>query len=132
MPELPEVETTVRGITPHIKGHSISEIDIRERRMRWPIENDLLKALQYKVTGVSRRAKYILIHTEVGTLILHLGMSGSLRICPHEVDLKKHDHFIMKMNTGMELRLHDPRRFGCVLWHEGNLLEHRLIKNLGP
>lgn len=132
MPELPEVETTVRGITPHLKGNTISEIEIRERRMRWPIEDDVLKALQQTVTHITRRAKYILIHTKKGTIILHLGMSGSLRLCPHEVELKKHDHFIIKLHTGMEMRLHDPRRFGCVLWHKGDLSEHRLIKNLGP
>lgn len=132
MPELPEVETTVRGIRPHLIGNIISEIDIRERRMRWPIEDCVLKSLQHPITKVSRRAKYILIHTEPGILILHLGMSGSLRICPHEIELKKHDHFILKLHTGMEMRLHDPRRFGCVLWHEQDISEHRLIKNLGP
>lgn len=132
MPELPEVETTVRGISPHLIEHSIVDIKIRERRMRWPIEDDVFHLLRQTITSVSRRAKYIFIHCEKGTLILHLGMSGSLRICPKETPLKKHDHFVMTLLSGMEMRLHDPRRFGCVLWHEGNTKTHRLIKNLGP
>ncbi len=132
MPELPEVETTLRGITPHLVGNRVAEIEIRESRMRWPIEDEVLEMEQQEIMSITRRAKYILIHTQTGILILHLGMSGSLRICPHEVELKKHDHFIMRLDTGMEMRLHDPRRFGCVLWHKGDITAHRLIKNLGP
>ena len=132
MPELPEVETTVRGITPHLVGKTVTSVTIREPRMRWPIENEVLKIKNLAISDIKRRSKYILIESSAGTLILHLGMSGSLRICPHEVELKKHDHFIMQVQNGMELRLHDPRRFGCVLWHEGDIAEHRLIQDLGP
>lgn len=133
MPELPEVETTVQGISPHMLNHKVSSVHVRESRMRWPIiETDVIKMLNHPITSIERRAKYILLHTQPGTLILHLGMSGSLRICPPELELKKHDHFIMEMSSGMEMRLHDPRRFGCVLWHEGDIATHRLIKDLGP
>ncbi len=120
MPELPEVETTRRGITPHVLGQQVHDIEIRERRMRWPVEDDVLKLVGKTINSIERRAKYLLIGCDAGTLILHLGMSGSLRICPHEVELRKHDHFIMRIDGGMELRLHDPRRFGAVLWHDKN------------
>ncbi|MEJ6571818.1 MAG: bifunctional DNA-formamidopyrimidine glycosylase/DNA-(apurinic or apyrimidinic site) lyase [Akkermansiaceae bacterium] len=135
MPELPEVETTRRGITPHILGHQIHNIEIRERRMRWPVEDDVLKLVGKTINSIERRAKYLLIGCDTGTLMLHLGMSGSLRICPHEIELRKHDHFIMRIDGGMELRLHDPRRFGAVLWHdknEGPLDQHPLLHHLGP
>ncbi|MGJ8677425.1 MAG: bifunctional DNA-formamidopyrimidine glycosylase/DNA-(apurinic or apyrimidinic site) lyase [Akkermansiaceae bacterium] len=136
MPELPEVETTVRGVRPHLMSHHVSDIIVRESRMRWPIiEEDVLKMIKLPIQNIERRAKYILVSCKKGTLILHLGMSGSLRICPRELELKKHDHFIMRLSTGMELRLHDPRRFGCVLWHdasEGDILNHHLLTNLGP
>lgn len=135
MPELPEVETTKSGITPYLKGKTILEIELRERRMRWPVEDDVLKLVGHTVNHIRRRAKYLLLESEIGTLILHLGMSGSLRICPHEVELKKHDHFIMRIDGGMELRLHDPRRFGAVLWHnsyDGDIHQHALLQHLGP
>ena len=137
MPELPEVETTKRGIEPYLTGLKITKLHLRERRMRWPVEDQVLAMEGRTVTAVQRRAKYILIKTTAGTLILHLGMSGSLRICPQETELRKHDHFIMKLGAGseLELRLHDPRRFGAVLWHDasdGDILTHPLLKDLGP
>ena len=135
MPELPEVETTRRGIEPYLLGRKVLHVDIREPRMRWPIEKSVKRITGHAIQSVRRRAKYILITCDTGTLILHLGMSGSLRICPHELELKKHDHFVMQIDSGMEMRLHDPRRFGAVLWHdasEGPVTGHPLLRNLGP
>lgn len=137
MPELPEVETTRRGIEPYLVDRSITQLYLRERRMRWPVEDTVLALEGKKITSVRRRAKYILVDCSAGTLILHLGMSGSLRICPQDTELRKHDHFIASIgsDTKLEMRLHDPRRFGAVLWHDkadGDISEHALIKNLGP
>ena len=135
MPELPEVETTRRGIEPYLLGHKVHHVQIREKRMRWPVDDAVQKISGHMIQGVQRRAKYILITCNAGTLLLHLGMSGSLRICPHELALKKHDHFIISIDGGMEMRLHDPRRFGAVLWHdvsEGSITEHPLLRHLGP
>ncbi len=133
MPELPEVETSRLGITPYLLGYTVDDIELRERRMRWPVEDAVLQMIGQRINSITRRAKYLLISCDAGTLILHLGMSGSLRICPHDVELRKHDHFIMKLQTGMELRLHDPRRFGAVLWHHSseNII-HPLLQHLGP
>ena len=135
MPELPEVETTRRGIEPYMINRRIQSIEIRESRMRWPIEDCVLELVGHKAERVERRAKYLLIPSKVGTLILHLGMSGSLRICPTGHELKKHDHFIVGLEGNMEMRLHDPRRFGAVLWHginDGPVMEHPLLQHLGP
>jgi formamidopyrimidine-DNA glycosylase len=135
MPELPEVETTRRGIEPYLLGHEVAQLEIREPRMRWPVEDTVLKMTGHRVRSIRRRAKYLLITCDVGTLILHLGMSGSLRICPHETELKKHDHFIMHLSGNMEMRLHDPRRFGAVIWHDasdGPVEDHPLLRHLGP
>ena len=135
MPELPEVETTRRGIEPYIINRRIQSIEIRESRMRWPIEECVHDLVGHKAECVERRAKYLLIRSKVGTLILHLGMSGSLRICPTGHELKKHDHFIVGLEGDMEMRLHDPRRFGAVLWHgidDGPVMGHRLLQHLGP
>lgn len=137
MPELPEVETTRRGIEPHLLGRTVVEMDIRERRMRWPVEDAVLELEGQPISAVRRRAKFLLLESPAGTLVLHLGMSGSLRICPAETDLRKHDHLIARLGPGegMEMRLHDPRRFGAVLWHpadDGAAESHPLLKNLGP
>lgn len=137
MPELPEVETTRRGIEPYLVTQTVTKLHLRERRMRWPVEDTVLALEGKTITSVRRRAKYILIESSAGTLILHLGMSGSLRICPQETELRKHDHFIAQLDSGshLEMRLHDPRRFGAVLWHDqsdGDIQLHPLLKNLGP
>lgn len=135
MPELPEVETTLRGVEPYLVNSKIRSIEIRNPRLRWPVEKSVHKLEGQKVINVTRRAKYLLLHSNTGTLILHLGMSGSLRICPGETELKKHDHFVMHLGRGMEMRLHDPRRFGAVLWHDtqdGDLEDHFLLNHLGP
>ncbi|MBY0485202.1 bifunctional DNA-formamidopyrimidine glycosylase/DNA-(apurinic or apyrimidinic site) lyase [Nitrosomonas sp.] len=138
MPELPEVETTRRGIAPHLLGRSIANVIIRNPSLRWPIPGNLPELLAgLTIQAVTRRAKYLLLDCGVGTLILHLGMSGSLRILPYRlmqsIELpQKHDHFDLILSDQTVLRLRDPRRFGAVLWHTGDILQHPLLMNLGP
>lgn len=133
MPELPEVETTRRGIAPHLAGRRISKVLIRDRRLRWPIANDLEILISgQRIKGVRRRAKYLLIELEGGTLITHLGMSGSLRLVEAGNPLKKHDHVELQLDSGLHLRLHDPRRFGALLWTEEEPEQHPLLASLGP
>ena len=138
MPELPEVETTRRGIEPHLVGQVIANVIIRNPSLRWPIPDYLPELLTgLTIQSVTRRAKYLLLDCGVGTLILHLGMSGSLRILPvrlaHSVALpEKHDHFDLILRDHTTLRLRDPRRFGAVLWHTEDVLQHPLLRNLGP
>lgn len=133
MPELPEVETSRRGIEPHILDQKVEQVIIREPRLRWPIPQQLPKLLTgNSILAVSRRAKYILLRFGNGTVILHLGMSGSLRICKPDSEIRKHDHIDFVMSNGKVLRLHDPRRFGCVLWTDKAIEQHKLITRLGP
>ncbi len=133
MPELPEVETSRRGIAPHIKGFRISEITVRNPNLRWPVPVDELKALAGEmVTSVERRGKYIKLICKTGYILIHLGMSGSLRILLQPEALKKHDHVDMKMENGTILRFNDPRRFGCWLFQHGKKEEHPLLLKLGP
>lgn len=133
MPELPEVETTVRGIQPHIVHKSICRVIIREPRLRWPIPNKLDLVLKDQtLQSVSRRAKYILLHFTTGTLLMHLGMSGSLHICHVDRPVRKHDHLDIIFDNLTCLRFHDPRRFGCVLWTADDVKQHKLIRDLGP
>lgn len=133
MPELPEVETSCRGIAPHITEQTVVSVAVREPRMRWPVPETLAGELSgQRILGVGRRGKYILITTLSGTLILHLGMSGSVRITETGNPYRQHDHFAFSLASGKELRLHDPRRFGAVLWQKGDPLEHPLLAKLGP
>ncbi|BBA32499.1 formamidopyrimidine-DNA glycosylase [Methylocaldum marinum] len=133
MPELPEVETTRRGISPHLVGQTIRAAIIREPRLRWPVPADLPEKLEGRlIRDVGRRGKYILIGTEGGTLIVHLGMSGSLRIPDPDTPPRKHDHFDLVLASGTRLRFHDPRRFGCVVWTEADPATHPLLAELGP
>ncbi len=133
MPELPEVETTCRGIRPHIKGRCIESIDVRERRLRWPVPLELESLAGKTVLDVTRRAKYILLTLDCGsTVMIHLGMSGSLRICEPAVAMRTHDHIAVSFDSGIQLRYHDPRRFGCWLLIKSDPLQHPLLKNLGP
>lgn len=133
MPELPEVETTLRGIAPHLTGQTVANVIIRNAKLRWPIPKDLPKLLLGQiVTSLQRRAKYLLIHFDHGTLILHLGMSGSLRILTTVTSPDKHDHFDVVLANGIIMRLRDPRKFGAVLWHVGEVSEHPLLAKLGP
>ena len=133
MPELPEVETARRGITPYLQGKRVQEVVVRDRRLRWPIPAALLKELPgQRIDAVERRGKYLLLRTQAGTALLHLGMSGSLRVLPAETPPQKHDHVDLVMETGQALRLRDPRRFGTLLWTRGDPEDHKLLKDLGP
>ena len=132
MPELPEVETTLRGLAPHLAGQRITDVVIRHPHLRWPIPKNLPKLLRgQSIRSLERRAKYLLIECDSGTLILHLGMSGSLRILPADTTPGKHDHFDLLLASGLLMRLRDPRRFGAVLWHEGDPAQHPLLAHLG-
>ncbi len=131
MPELPEVETTRSGIEPHLVGQAIADLVIRNGSLRWPVPDEIHDLVDQKVIAVRRRAKYLLVDFETGTLILHLGMSGSLRISSADTPLRKHDHLQFMLGSGAELRFHDPRRFGCALWST-DPEQHDLIRNLGP
>ena len=131
MPELPEVETTRRGLAPLLEGHAIDGVIVRDHRLRWPIPKDLHSCVVGKViTRVNRRAKYLLITCGSGTLIIHLGMSGSLRIVPAIEAPRLHDHVDFVVGSRI-LRMRDPRRFGAVLWHVGDPGTHPLLAHLG-
>ena len=133
MPELPEVETTRRGIEPHIIGQTIADVIVRNPKLRWPVPADLKEQLcQQVIRSVERRAKYLLIRTDTGTLIIHLGMSGSLRVLEQEQAAQKHDHVDITFGNGVTLRYTDPRRFGAVLWSSDDIHQHELLNKLGP
>ena len=133
MPELPEVETTRRGLAAHLTGLTISDVIVRNAKLRWPIRQDMPELLRGRtIVSLKRRAKYLLMDCGSGTLILHLGMSGSLRILPADSASQKHDHFDLKLSNGTLMRLRDPRRFGAVLWHTGDPATHPLLASLGP
>lgn len=133
MPELPEVEITRRGLAAYLTGQTIADVVIRNGRLRWPIPKNLPQLLRKQtIRSLKRRAKYLLMDCGSGTLILHLGMSGSLRILPANMPSEKHDHFDLLLGNGTLMRLRDPRRFGAVLWHEGSIDTHPLLAALGP
>ena len=143
MPELPEVEVTRRGVAPHLEDRIVEDVILRRDGLRWPFPPDLPALLKgRRILSTGRRGKYLLINFEHGVLIVHLGMSGHLRVLPEGIELKKHDHFDLVVNEVNEggpdgrrvLRLHDPRRFGAVLWHahdDGELEQHILLRGLG-
>ena len=133
MPELPEVETTRIGIAPHVLGERIADVRVREPRLRWRVPKQLKKTLTGQtVCKLGRRAKYLLFYTEQGCMILHLGMSGSLRIVPEDLPPEKHEHFDLIFESRLCLRLRDPRRFGSIHWTAQDPLQHPLLKHLGP
>ena len=152
MPELPEVETTLRGLVAHLTGQTIADVVIRNAKLRWPIPKHLPRLLRGQaIHSLKRRAKYLLMDCGSGTLILHLGMSGSLRVLPYVMSAapargapvgtpllrsdppaEKHDHFDLLLGNGTLMRLRDPRRFGAVLWHRGDANAHPLLAKLGP
>jgi formamidopyrimidine-DNA glycosylase len=134
MPELPEVETTRRGIEPHVTGTEITELIIRRYDLRQPISPDITTLEGCHILAVKRRSKYLLFEmSDATTLLIHLGMSGSLRVIQPAEAWKKHDHVGISLGNGRQLRYHDPRRFGLVLrLHEVDPLTHPLLKNLGP
>lgn len=136
MPELPEVETTLRGIRPYLEKAIIDGVIVRNKSLRWPVPVTKLKSLAgQNVRGVERRAKYLLIHTSAGTILLHLGMSGSLRVLDNSIEPSKHDHIDIAINGAKVLRYNDPRRFGCCLFIKPGveaLTKHKLLAPLGP
>lgn len=133
MPELPEVETTRRGIAPLLEGRRIAAVRVREARLRWPVPATLETTLRgARVQTVERRAKYLLLRVDAGTVILHLGMSGSLRVVPADTPAGKHDHVDLVLEDGFCLRLRDPRRFGAVLFTREAPERHALLRRLGP
>ncbi|MFO7579521.1 bifunctional DNA-formamidopyrimidine glycosylase/DNA-(apurinic or apyrimidinic site) lyase [Nitrosomonas halophila] len=134
MPELPEVEITRRGVAAHLTGQRIAQVAVRHTGLRWPIAANLASVLpQQIIHAVSRRAKYLLMACDHGVLIIHLGMSGSLRVLSEPVAPGKHDHFDLLLANGRLLRFRDPRRFGAILWWPGDdVCQHPLLAGLGP
>ena len=132
MPELPEVETSRRGIAPWLVGERIDDVVVRDRRLRWPVPGGIESRLSGQtIRGLRRRAKYLLLDTDAGTALLHLGMTGSVRIIEATEPAQKHDHVDIRLATGKAMRFRDPRRFGSFLW-AGPKGEHPLLENLGP
>lgn len=132
MPELPEVETTRRGLAPHLVGRVVVALDVRQPRLRWPIPRELRTRLPgQRIEAIERRAKYLLVHTEPGSALLHLGMSGSLRVLPASTPVGAHDHVDWRLDSGQVLRFTDPRRFGSQLWQPRGET-HELLAGLGP
>ena len=137
MPELPEVETTRRGIAPYLIGRRVTGVILRRPDLRWPIPSEISALLPgQRIDAVERRAKYLLLHTEVGSALLHLGMSGMLRVLPPDAPVGKHDHVDIALERNASqaariLRFTDPRRFGCLLWQAPGET-HELLANLGP
>jgi formamidopyrimidine-DNA glycosylase len=133
MPELPEVETTLRGIKPHIIHQMITHVIVRQFQLRWPIPLHLPSILQAQCFhDVQRRGKYILFKADKGTLLLHLGMSGRLRLLTHPIPPLKHDHVDIYFQNGSLLRFNDARRFGALLWTSDNIEDHPLLASMGP
>lgn len=132
MPELPEVETSRRGIAPHIVDSTVTGVVIRNRRLRWPVSRSVDRnLLGSSITAIDRRAKYLLLRTTDGAAILHLGMSGSVFIVDRDTPAGVHDHVDIEFNSGKSLRFRDPRRFGSLHWSR-DPLNHKLLKSLGP
>lgn len=133
MPELPEVETTRRGLEPYLLGRKVERVIVRQHSLRWPIPEDLeSKLVQQPLLGLSRRGKYLLFRYPSGHMIAHLGMSGSMRIVARSEDPGYHDHVDIEFTDAMVLRFNDPRRFGAILWTEGSPEKHKLLDHLGP
>ena len=133
MPELPEVETTRRGIEPHVLGVIVKAVTVRQGHLRWPVPPELERQLPgNEITSVLRRGKYLLLACAAGNVMIHLGMSGNLRIVGPDEPLRKHDHVDFILGNRSVLRFHDPRRFGCVLWVTGEPGLHPLLAQLGP
>jgi len=132
MPELPEVETTRRGLAPHLEGKRIRGVVLRRPDLRWPIPKEIQSMLPgQRIDAVRRRAKYLLLDTEAGSALLHLGMTGSLRVLPASTPVNAHDHVDFALSSGRVMRFNDPRRFGCLLWQPAGET-HELLQALGP
>lgn len=133
MPELPEVETSVRGVSPYLTGQTIEQIIVRQPQLRWKVSDELLQMAGAKIVSVDRRAKYLIIRTDKGDILVHLGMSGSLGILNKQTEnaVGKHDHVDLITTNGTILRYNDPRKFGAWLWAE-KAETHDLLSKLGP
>jgi formamidopyrimidine-DNA glycosylase len=132
MPELPEVETSRRGIAPWVEGQTVTKVIVRERRLRWSVPPEIDRELPGQtIRTLSRRAKYLLFKTDAGTAMLHLGMSGSVRIIDADEPAAKHDHVDIQLESGKAMRFRDPRRFGSLLWAV-DPFTHKLLRDLGP
>jgi formamidopyrimidine-DNA glycosylase len=132
VPELPEVETTRRGLAPHVEGRIVTNVILRRPNLRWPIPDEVRELLPgQRIAAVRRRAKYLLLDTQAGSALLHLGMSGSLRVLPGTTPVKLHDHVDLALDSSRVLRFTDPRRFGCLLWQPPGQT-HELLRELGP
>lgn len=131
MPELPEVEVSRQGISPHLENQHLVEVIARQRQLRWWVPDEVLAQTNQPILSVTRRAKYLLIQLPQGDIILHLGMSGHLKVIPATMPFGKHDHIDLVLSSGMVLRLNDTRRFGAVLWQEKGEV-HPLLASLGP
>jgi formamidopyrimidine-DNA glycosylase len=133
LPELPEVETTRRGLAPYVRRRRITSLAVYEPRLRWRVARDLPRRVAgQRIVRVGRRAKYLLLGLESGTLLLHLGMSGNLRAVPAATPRRTHDHFDLVLDSGLALRFNDPRRFGSLLYTSGEPHGHPLLAHLGP
>ena len=132
MPELPEVETTMRGISPYVCDQKIDRFIVRNHQLRWPVAEETASLQGQQIKSVSRRGKYILMHLEHGTLIWHLGMSGSMKIRPVGSPAEPHEHIELQLESGQALKYRDPRRFGALLYTASDPLQHHLLNNLGP
>ena len=132
MPELPEVEVCRLGIGPHVVNNKVTKVIVRNARLRWPIPEQVQEIVGQSVISVARRAKYLLLRFDTGTLLLHLGMSGTLRVIDKIVPVAKHDHFDLVFANNVVLRLNDPRRFGAVLWLDKHEDAQGLLNKLGP
>jgi formamidopyrimidine-DNA glycosylase len=133
VPELPEVETTRRGVAPHVEGQKVTAVRVYDRRLRWPVPRNLSRSLVGRtVDRVERRSKYLLFRLGQGTLIVHLGMTGSLRVFSEPPPKQAHDHVDLEFANGIVLRYRDPRRFGAMLWSPASKREHPLLAALGP
>jgi len=132
MPELPEVETTRLGLALHILKQKIVQIIVRQPRLRWPVPDAIHRAEGQTIHAISRRGKYLIIHVKKGFILVHLGMSGCLRVIESSIPVNKHDHVDVILQNKLLLRFTDPRRFGAFLWTEDDITTHPLLTQLGP
>ncbi|MDD1793590.1 bifunctional DNA-formamidopyrimidine glycosylase/DNA-(apurinic or apyrimidinic site) lyase [Enterovibrio sp. ZSDZ42] len=132
MPELPEVEVSRMGIRPHAEGQTVTKIEVRQPKLRWLVPEELHDMEGQVIRSVSRRAKYLILETDVGYALVHLGMSGSLRVIPEGVPPAKHDHVDLHLSSGEMIRYNDPRRFGAWLWQPNDGSDHPVLGKLGP
>ncbi|WP_412970925.1 bifunctional DNA-formamidopyrimidine glycosylase/DNA-(apurinic or apyrimidinic site) lyase [Glaciecola sp. MF2-115] len=132
MPELPEVEVTKLGIAPFLEGSIINKIVVHQPQLRWMVPDEVQLACQQKINSVTRRAKYLFINTNVGALVMHLGMSGKMRVVDTSLPKQKHDHIEIELKTGKKLVFNDARRFGSCLWQANTEAPLKILRSLGP